>query len=111
VNPEVSADVQKLVDAALKYSDFCRDHRKPPTFEATPGFQCGNANRWDDDDMGHARRRLERGKASIEVVGDLDLRARKRDTDAPVGWQTQVMNDASAPFTAAENCTSVIRRS
>jgi hypothetical protein len=27
VNPEVRADVQKLVDAALEKSEFCRDHR------------------------------------------------------------------------------------
>jgi hypothetical protein len=36
---------------------------------------------------------LEHGKASIETVGDIDLCARKRDTDATVGRQANVMDD------------------
>ena len=51
------------------------------------------ASGWHDDDMRGARRCLEHGKASIETVGDIDLCARKRDTDATVGRQAHVMDD------------------
>jgi hypothetical protein len=50
---------------------------------------------------------LEHGKASIDAVGDTDLCARKRDADAPVGWQAHVMNDE--PQIASVGCRDRVR--
>ena len=36
---------------------------------------------------------MERGKASIETVGYIDLCTRKRDADAAVGRKADVMDD------------------
>jgi hypothetical protein len=46
-----------------------------------------------DDHMRGARRGLEHGKAAIETVGDINLKAGKGDADALVGWQTDVVHD------------------
>src|SRR4029077_3837848 len=70
-------------------------------------FNTGNAGGWNDDDMRGARRCLEHGKASIETVGDIDLCARKRDTDATVGRQAQVMDDE--PQLTSVGCRYIMR--
>lgn len=43
--------------------------------------------------MRGARRGLEHGKAAIETAGDVNIEARKRNADAPVSWQTDVVHD------------------
>jgi hypothetical protein len=70
-------------------------------------FNTINASGWDDDYMRGARRCSEHDKASIETVGDIDLCARKRDTDATVGRQTQVVNDE--PQLASVGCRDRMR--
>jgi hypothetical protein len=56
-------------------------------------FDTRNPSGGNDEDMGGARRGLEHGKASLETVGYIDLEARKRNAEAAVGSQAQVIND------------------
>ena len=70
-------------------------------------FNTGYAGGWNDDDMRVARRCLEHGKASIETVGYIDLCARKRDADAPVGWKTHAVDDE--PQLASVGCRYTMR--
>jgi hypothetical protein len=72
-------------------------------------FNTGYAGGWNDDDMRVARRCLEHGKASIETVGYIDLCARKRDADAPVGRHAYVMDNE--PQLTSVGCRYGMRRS
>ncbi len=60
-------------------------------------FNTGNAICGNDKDMRSARRRLEHGNASIETVGNVYFEAGKRDADAAVGRQADVMNNEPQP--------------
>jgi hypothetical protein len=55
--------------------------------------------------MRGARRCLEHGKASIETVGNVDLEAGKRDANATVGWQADVMDDEPQSLTRLKTCS------
>ena len=68
-------------------------------------FNARDASGWDDDDMRGARRCLEHGKASIETVGNVDLEAGKRDANATVGWQADVMDDEPQSLTRLKTCS------
>jgi len=56
-------------------------------------FDTGNPSGGNDEDMGGARRRLGDGKPSLETVGYIDLEAWKRNAEAAVSRQAQVIDD------------------